>query len=183
MADRTELHLPLFNNRYVVFVPQYAAQQVSGRFLPGEHLTTGNQELDSRAAIQQSRLHIPIINAVISAPSVLSLHERGTKYRFETPYATLDVTKHLKAYLSASVDYHASHPEMLTDEVLSDLSRLSALTDALSKQLNNAGFVQEQHSVLSIMEQMFGKPGAQVRTIASTRYETLIKQMRRNNGL
>jgi hypothetical protein len=70
MADRSELHLPLFNNRYIVLVPQYAAQQASGRFLPGEHITTGNRELDNRAAMQLSNLNLPIINTAHHSPSV-----------------------------------------------------------------------------------------------------------------
>ena len=45
--ERETLHRPLFDKMYEVYVPQYAAQQASGRFLPGEHLTqrivTGKQ--------------------------------------------------------------------------------------------------------------------------------------------
>lgn len=183
MADRSELHLPLFNNRYIVLVPQYAAQQASGRFLPGEHITTGNRELDNRAAMQLSNLNLPIINTAYHSPSILKLHEQGTKYRFETPYNLLDATKHLKAYLDASLDYHGSHPEMLVGEVLDDLSRLGSLADAFSKILSDSGFVQQTHSVMSVIDQMLNKPNADMRVMASSRYETFIKQMRRNSGL
>lgn len=181
--DRSELHLPLFNNRYTVLVPLYAAQQATMRFLPGEHLTTGNRELDNRAAMQLSPMTVPIINTATHSPSILKLHEQGTNYRFETPYNLLDASKHLKAYLDASLDYHASHPEMLVGEVLEDLGRLGALADAFSRVLSNTGFVQETHSVMSVIDQMLNKPNANMSVLPSSRYETFIKQMRRNSGL
>ena len=85
--ERETLHRPLFDKMYEVYVPQYAAQQASGRFLPGEHLTTGNRDLDNMAAVQQSLMAIPLISELAYAPSVLKLKEQGTRFRFSTPYA------------------------------------------------------------------------------------------------
>ena len=181
--ERETLHRPLFDKMYEVYVPQYAAQQASGRFLPGEHLTTGNRDLDNMAAVQQSLMTIPLISELTYAPSVLKLKEQGTRFRFSTPYALLEATHDLRAYMDAALDYYAEHPEMMLSDTISDLSRLGALTDSFTMTLSEAGFVVEHKNAMSILEQLTIRRNAHMQNISTTRYMSVINNMRRNSGL
>ena len=175
-TNRETLHQPLFEDMFTLFISQYAAQTLSGRFLPNTTLTTGNRRFDSRVLNRYTRVYVPIIQENPNLISMLKIFETGTPFHFEenNVFFIKRAFTHLENYLSAAIAYLKENYEEVTETKIDDYSRLGALADELARQLNLVGYQSKKDTMLSFMDVLSGKGNNFVRHGESTYSNRLI---------
>lgn len=178
---RQTLHLALYEERFALMVQQYAAQSLSGRFMPNENLTSGNRRYDRKTLNQFTRVFVPIVSASPVQPSILRFYETGTPFYFE--HNNLYQLKHafdlIDQYLTAGIAYLRENYGRINEEIIDAYERLGGLVDELASRLSLAGYAVKDESVVNILS-ILSNRGNKLNPIKETRYVSLINSLSRS---